>query len=102
MKKVMIISSYVLALFLLLFGGVLIGGSCRYTSIAGPMNIDYSGIFSLFGLVITPIAFFLVRKLIEKYKSLFGAIIILYAFGLLKLFKQKKVFPKMGYICVEK
>lgn len=82
MRKVIIICSYVLVVLLLLFGGLLIGGGCSYSSTAGPMNIDLSAIFSLFGLFITFVSVFLVRKLTRKNKTIFGTIMTLYAVGL--------------------
>lgn len=85
MRKTIIICSYVLAIFSVLFGGLLIAGSCQYSSSAGPMNIDLSSILSLFGLFILTISMFRFKEQFKTYNKISATVMIIYAVGLFVL-----------------
>ena len=96
MKKVIIISSYIVAPIFILFGGLLIVGSCSYSSSAGPMNINLSSIFSLIGLLITISSMFRFKEHFEKHKTISAIIIIIYAIGLF-IFGQYVIYDSKKF-----
>lgn len=71
------IASYVVALFLLLFGGLLIGGSCGYTR-----SVDESLIPLSLGLLVTFASLLLIRNSIYQHRIFFGVLAILYSIAL--------------------
>ncbi len=72
----------ILTVIAFLFGGILIAGTCTYTSSGGPYDFDYSFIFSLFGLLIYAMAFIRLRNQMKNYKLLFAILLMLFAIGL--------------------
>lgn len=86
---------------LVLFGGLLIGGSCSYVSIAGPMNWDFSSFASLFGVIIICLAFIRTFDIIEKERTLFGCLFILYGLALFALGRYVMDTSSKGDDCPE-
>ena len=68
-------NTYIFVAFFVLagFGGYLEVISCRYTSTAGPFNLNFDIIFSIIGFLINWVAIFLIRHLDSKkwVKALF-------------------------------
>ena len=100
MNKAFLIGSYGLAFLLLLFGGLLIAGSCHYATTSGPMNIDQSLLFSLTGLFLVLISVFIIRKQIEANKNGFAAIAIMFAaallsFGQYAMYNSEKAYQNL-------
>jgi len=73
LKVTMLVLSFILALW----GGLLIGGSCSCTSMAGPLNLDYSPITSLFGLILLVLGLCGLITIIKKRrKTLLRGIVV--------------------------
>jgi low temperature requirement protein LtrA len=82
MKKTISVISYIIAVFFIFFGGLLIGGSCSESTMGGGYVFDYTHVFSIIGFLLIAISYFRFKRQIFKYKILSAIILILYGLGL--------------------